>query len=123
MAIPNNTPANFAAYLKCYPHSVQTRLKQMRSTIKKAAPRAQETISYGIPAFTLDGILVYFAAFKNHIGLYPRASGIAAFKKELSTYKNAKGSVQFPHNHPLPLALITRIVKYRVRENLARKKK
>jgi len=107
MAIPNNTPANFAAYLKCYPHSVQTRLKQMRSTIKKAAPRAQETISYGIPAFTLDGILVYFAAFK----------------KELSTYKNAKGSVQFPHNHPLPLALITRIVKYRVRENLARKKK
>lgn len=123
MPISRNTPANFAEYRKCHPHEIQQRLKQLRSTIKKAAPQAGETISYGIPAFTFDGILVYFAAFKSHIGLYPRASGIAAFKKQLSAYKHAKGSVQFPHDQPLPLALVTRIVKYRLRENLARKKK
>jgi uncharacterized protein YdhG (YjbR/CyaY superfamily) len=79
-------------------------------------------ISYGIPAFTLNGLLVWFAAHKNHIGFYPRASAIAAFKKELSAYKGAKGSVQFQLDKPLPLALISRIVKFRMKQNLSKKK-
>lgn len=95
----------------------------MRLTIKKAAPQAKEKISYGIPAFTLNGMLVWFAAFKNHIGFYPRTSAIVAFKKELSAYKRAKGSVQFPFDQPLPLPLISRMVKFRVKENLAKLKK
>jgi uncharacterized protein YdhG (YjbR/CyaY superfamily) len=102
---------------------VQQRLQKMRLTVKKAAPQAKEKISYGIPAFTLNGMLVWFAAFKNHIGFYPRTSAIAAFKKELSHYKGAKGSVQFPFDKPLPLHLISRIVKFRVKENLSKSKK
>ena len=94
----------------------------MRRTIKKAAPRAQEKISYGIPAFTLNGMLVWFAAFRHHIGFYPGAGAIAAFKRELSAYESAKGSVQFPHDAPLPLALVTRIVKFRVKQNLSKNK-
>lgn len=90
----------------------------MRLTIRKVAPKATETISYQIPAFRLDRILVWFAAHANHIGFYPGASAIAAFKKELSEYKSAKGSVQFPFDEPLPLSLIARIVKYRVKEQL-----
>ena len=84
--------------------------------------KAKETISYGIPAFTLNGLLVWFAAHKNHIGFYPRASAIAAFKKELSAYKGAKGSVQFPFDKPLPRALISRMVKFRMKQNLSKKK-
>lgn len=95
----------------------------MRLTIGKAAPDAKETISYSIPAFQQDGILVWFAAFKNHVGFYPGASGIAHFKKELSRFKNAKGSVQFPHDKPLPLALIGRIVRYRVSEQKRKQSK
>ena len=94
----------------------------MRLTVKRAAPQAKERISYGIPAFTLNGMLVWFAAFKNHIGFYPRTSAMAAFKKELSAYKRAKGSVQFPFDKPLPLPLISRIVKFRVKENLGKSK-
>ena len=116
------TLRNFDAYLKRFPKNVQRLLQKMRLTIKKAAPQAKETISYGIPAFTLNGLLVWFAAHKNHIGFYPRASAIAAFKKELSPYKGAKGSVQFPFDKPLPLALISRIVKYRMNQNLSKKK-
>lgn len=95
----------------------------MRLTIKKASPQAKETISYGIPAFSLNGMLVWFAAFKNHIGFYPRASAIAAFKKELSAYKGEKGSVQFPFDKPLPLPLVRRMVRFRVKENLSKSKK
>lgn len=111
-------PGSVDAYIGRYPKDVQTLLRKMRATVKKAAPRAQELISYGVPAYTFHGSLVWFAAFKHHIGLYPRASGISAFKKELEGFKQAKGSVQFPLNKPLPLALVARIVKFRVKENL-----
>ena len=100
------------------PLSTQKILKQVRATIKKAAPKAEETISYGMPAFTLNGHLVYFAGYKSHIGLYALPSGHAAFKKELAKYKQGKGSVQFPIDEPMPLSLITKIVKFRVKENL-----
>lgn len=109
-------------YIAAYPQDVQTILQELRTTIKKAAPDAQETINYAIPTFTLEGNLVHFAAFKKHIGFYPAPSGITAFKKELAGYVQAKGSVQFPLDKPLPLKLITRIVKFRVKENLAKAK-
>jgi uncharacterized protein YdhG (YjbR/CyaY superfamily) len=117
------TPKNFDDYVDRFPKQVQQLLKKMRLTIKRAAPQAKETISYGIPAFTLNGMLVWFAGFKNHIGFYPRASAITAFKKELSAYKRAKGSVQFPVDKPLPLALVSRIVKFRVKQNVSKNKK
>lgn len=123
MATSRKTPQNFDDYLEHFPKDAQQRLQRMRLTIKKAAPQAKEKISYGIPAFTLNGMLVWFAAFKNHIGFYPRTSAIAAFKKELSAYKGAKGSVQFPFNKPLPISLIERMVKFRVKENLSKGKK
>lgn len=123
MSTSRKTARNFDDYLDRFPKDVQQRLKHMRLTIKKAAPQSQETISYGIPAFRLNGMLVWFAAFKNHIGFYPRTSAIAAFKKELSSYKGAKGSVHFPFDKPLPLPLISRMVKFRVKENLSKSKK
>lgn len=123
MATSRKTAKNFDDYLDRFPKQVQQRLQKMRLTVKKAAPQAKEKISYGIPAFTLNGMLVWFAAFKNHIGFYPRTSAIAAFKKELAPYKGAKGSVQFPFDKPLPLPLISRIVKFRAKENLRRSKK
>jgi uncharacterized protein YdhG (YjbR/CyaY superfamily) len=104
-------------YIDSFPKPIQVRLEALRKTILRAAPNAGEIISYSMPAYRQDGILVWFAGFKNHVGFYPGASGIAAFKKELSEYKSAKGSVQFPLDRPLPLALVTRIVKYRVRES------
>jgi uncharacterized protein YdhG (YjbR/CyaY superfamily) len=110
-------------YIGTFPPDVQGLLQKLRQTIVKAAPQARETISYQIPTFTLEGNLVHFAGFKNHIGFYPAPSGIEAFKQELSRYRGAKGSVQFPISEPLPLPLISKIVKYRVRENLSRKKK
>lgn len=114
--------ATIDEYIGSFPPNVQKILEQLRNTIAKAAPQAKERISYGIPTFSLDGNLVHFAGFKNHIGFYPAPSGIEAFKEELSQYKGAKGSVQFPINDPLPLALIRKIVKFRVKENLAGKK-
>lgn len=111
-------PENIDEYIACYPVDIQIILQQLRSAIKKAAPGALEVISYGMPAFKLNGILVWFAAYAKHIGFYPTASGIEVFKKELAKYKSAKGSVQFPLNEPLPLKLITEIVKFRVAENL-----
>lgn len=107
-------------YIAGFPKDVQVILEELRATIRKAAPEAEETINYQIPTFTLNGNLVHFAAYKNHIGFYPTPSGIAAFKKELSAYEGAKGSVQFPIDKPLPLRLITKIVKFRVKENLER---
>lgn len=108
-------------YIADFPTDVQEILQQIRATIKEAAPEAGEKISYGMPTFTLKGNLIHFAAFKNHIGLYPTPNGIEEFKEELSVYKGAKGSVQFPIDKPMPLALITRIVKFRVKKSLEKK--
>jgi uncharacterized protein YdhG (YjbR/CyaY superfamily) len=112
------TAETIDAYIATFPKDIQKLLKQMRTTIRKAAPDAEETISYAIPTFKLNGNLVHFAAFKNHIGFYPAPRGIEAFEKELSAYKGAKGSVQLPLDQPLPLDLISRIVRYRVKQNL-----
>jgi uncharacterized protein YdhG (YjbR/CyaY superfamily) len=104
-------------YIAGFPPKVRTLLRKMRTTIKKAAPKASQRISYGVPAFIVNGrILVWYAAFKSHIGLYPKAAAIAAFKKELARYKFAKGSVQFPFSEPLPLDLIGRIVEFRLEQ-------
>ncbi|HWY97715.1 MAG TPA: DUF1801 domain-containing protein [Bacteroidia bacterium] len=110
--------ANFSEYKAAYPAEIQKKLEQMRACIKKAAPKAEEVISYGMPAFKLNGILVYFAAQAKHIGLYPTASGIENFKKELIGYETSKGTVRFPLDKPLPLGLVTQIVKFRVAESL-----
>lgn len=107
-------------YIAGFPPDIQKQLGLIRTTISQAAPDAKETISYQMPTFTLKGNLVHFAAFKKHIGLYPAPSGIEAFKEVLSDYKGAKGSVQFPYDKPLPLDLISSIVKFRVTENLER---
>jgi len=105
-------------YIARFPEDVQEALEKVRATVKKAAPKAEETISYQMPAFRLNGNLVYFAGWKNHIGFYPVPSAIKAFDKELSTYEVAKGSVKFPLDKPMPLGLISRIVKFRAKENL-----
>jgi len=110
-------------YINSFPEDVRRILTELRQTIREVAPDAEETINYQIPTFILNGNLVHFAAFENHIGFYPAPSGMEAFKEELSGYKGAKGSVQFPIDQPLPLPLIRRIVKYRVKENLERKQK
>ncbi len=115
-----NKPANIDQYIASFPPDVQKLLQQMRTAVKETAPEATETISYGIPAFRLNGMLVWFGAHTNHIGLYPRGSAIEKFAKELSSYKSAKGSVQFPFDKPLPLDLVKEIVKFRVIENLHR---
>ncbi|OFY87141.1 MAG: hypothetical protein A3F72_16685 [Bacteroidetes bacterium RIFCSPLOWO2_12_FULL_35_15] len=115
-------PLNIDEYIKNYPKEIQQRLEKIRTTIKNNAPKAEEVISYGMPAFKLNGLLVWFAAHKKHIGFYPKASGIEAFKKELSVFKGAKGSVQFPFDKPLPIGLITKIIKFRVKENLEKAK-
>lgn len=115
-------PADFTEYIENFPPPTQKILKQIRTTIKKAAPNAEETISYGMPAFKLNGPLVYFAGYPKHIGLYATPSGHSAFKKELAKYKQGKGSVQFPIDEPMPTKLITQIVKFRVKENLEKAK-
>ena len=109
-------------YIKAFPDDVQRILEKMRKTIRDAAPEAVEAISYQMPAFKLNGALVYFAAFKNHIGFYPTSSGIKEFKKELSRYQGGKGSVQFPVEEPIPYDLVRKIVIFRVKENQEKKK-
>ena len=109
-------------YIEDFPKDVQAILKRIRETVHKAAPKAEETISYGIPTFKLYGNLVHFAGYKSHIGFYPTPSGIEKFKKELSAYKGAKGSVQYPLDQPIPYELIARITKFRVKENLEKAK-
>ena len=104
-------------YIAAFPSDVQAMLQKIRTLIGKAAPEAEETISYSIPTFKLNGNLVHFAAFKNHIGFYPGPTGIEAFQKELKQYHSAKGSVQFPLVDPVPFDLISRIVAFRVKEN------
>jgi uncharacterized protein YdhG (YjbR/CyaY superfamily) len=105
-------------YIGHFPDDVRGILEKIRLTIRKAAPSAGEKIGYGIPTFTLEGNLVHFAAFKKHIGFYPTPSGVEQFKQELSIYEGAKGSVQFPLDKPIPFGLISKIVKFRVQENL-----
>jgi len=109
-------------YIDIFPKNVQLVLEKLRQTIRNAAPGAEEAISYQIPTFKLNGNLVHFAAWKNHIGFYPASSGVAVFKKELSPYVKTKGSIHFPIDKPLPLQLIREIVKYRVEENLEGKR-
>jgi uncharacterized protein YdhG (YjbR/CyaY superfamily) len=109
-------------YIATFPKETQKILQQIRMTIQKAAPKAVEKISYQMPTFYFEGNLVHFAAYKNHIGFYPTAAGIEAFKRDLSIYEGAKGSVQFPIDKPMPLALIRRIVKFRIAQNMERSK-
>ncbi|MEO8356694.1 MAG: DUF1801 domain-containing protein [Chloroflexota bacterium] len=105
-------------YIATFPREIKKLLEELRTTIKAAAPDAEEKISYQMPTFFLHGNLVHFAAFKNHVGFYPTPGGIEKFKKELSRYEGAKGSIKFPIDEPLPLELIGKIVKFRVTENL-----
>jgi uncharacterized protein YdhG (YjbR/CyaY superfamily) len=115
-------PGTVDEYIAGFPREVQQILEKIRATVRRAAPGAEETISYRIPSYTLKGKLVYFAGFKKHIGFYPRVTGISKFKRELSKYEGAKGSVKFPLEMPVPLSLIRKIVKFRVKENLERAK-
>jgi uncharacterized protein YdhG (YjbR/CyaY superfamily) len=110
-------------YIATFPEETQKRLRELRARITATAPAASEKISYQMPTFFLNGNLVYFAAYKNHIGFYPGANVIRTFKSELKNYKTAKGTVQFPIDQPLPLELINKIVKFRVEENSAKPKK
>jgi uncharacterized protein YdhG (YjbR/CyaY superfamily) len=113
-----NTPNAIDRYIAVLPDKSREMAEQLRSTIKKAAPEAEEVISYGMPAYKLNGILLYFAVHKNHIGFYPMTAAIEAFKSELTEYKCSKGTIQFPHDKPIPFDLIEKIVKFRVNENL-----
>jgi len=107
-------------YIKSFPRDVQKKLESIRQTIKKFAPEAEEMISYQIPTFKLNGPLIYFAGFKNHVSVNPAPRSVPEFKKELSAYKGGKGTVQFPLDKPIPLSLIKKIVKYRLKENSAK---
>jgi uncharacterized protein YdhG (YjbR/CyaY superfamily) len=104
-------------YISLFPENIQDLLNKLRQTIRETAPDAKEAISYQMPTFKLNGNLVHFAAFKNHIGFYPTPSGTKTFKKEISNYRSGKGSIQFPIDKPIPLSLIQKIVKHRVKEN------
>ena len=107
-------------YIAGHPPKIRARLSAMRKTIRKHAPEAEERISYRIPTFYLGGNLVHFAAFDRHVGFYPGAAGIAAFQDALAPYKSAKGSVQFPHDEPLPLELVAEIVRFRVAQQASK---
>lgn len=111
-------PENINEYIESFPCDVREILEKIRATIRKAAPEAEEAIKYQIPTFTLKGNLVHFAAYKKHIGFYPGSTGVERFKNELSAYEGAKGSVRFPLDKPIPYDLISKIVKFRVKENL-----
>jgi uncharacterized protein YdhG (YjbR/CyaY superfamily) len=120
MKTEQKAPRNIDEYIAGFPQDVQEILEKIRLTIRKAAPEAEEKISYQIPTFTLIGNLVHFAAFKKHIGFYPTSTGIEKFKNELSIYEGGKGSVKFPLDEPIPFAKISKIVKFRIKENLDR---
>jgi uncharacterized protein YdhG (YjbR/CyaY superfamily) len=115
-------PETIDEYIKGFPEEVQAILEKMRKTIRKAAPEAKESISYRMPTFKLNGALVYFAAFKDHISFFPTSKGIIAFKKELSPYKGSAGTVQFPLDKPIPYDLVRRITLSRRQQNLTKKK-
>ncbi len=120
MKAERKAPANIDDYIAAFPAEIRSILEKIRATIRKAAPNATETISYQIPTFTLCGNLVHFAAFKNHIGLYPPVRSDEKLRDEASAYANEKGNLRFPLDERIPYALIGRIVKARVRENLAK---
>ena len=120
MAAQRLKAADIDSYIAAFPPSVRARLRKLRTAIRRAAPDAREKISYRIPTFALCGNLVHFAAYEHHIGFYPGASGVKKFARELGAYRFAKGSVQLPHDRPLPLDLIAAIVRFRRAENLAR---
>src|SRR3989454_11023199 len=123
MGMNRKIAKNFDQYLESFPKETQQLLGKMRLTIRRAAPKAKESISYGMPTFRLGRNRVYFAGFRNHIGFYPIPSGIEAFRKELSNYKQCKGSVQFPIDYALPLALVSQIVKFRMKQDAGKKGK
>lgn len=110
-------------YISYFPKETQIILNELRKIISKAVPKAEEKISYNMPAFFQNGVLVYFAAYKNHMGFYPTTSGVRAFQKDISKYKSSKGAIQFPIDKPLPAKLITQIVQFRLQENLSKSKK
>ena len=118
--VPKKTFETIDEYIATFPMNVQSILQELRQTIRDATPEAKEGISYQIPVFKLNGNLVWFAAFKNHIGFYPRVSAIEAFRDKLSAYEISKGTVKFPINGPIPFDLIKEIVRFRVKENLDR---
>jgi uncharacterized protein YdhG (YjbR/CyaY superfamily) len=120
METSQSTPKTIDEYIAGFPPDVQTLLQQIRATIREEAPEAQEAIKYQIPTFVLDGNLVHFAAFKKHIGFYPTPTGTEHFQRELSGYKAAKGSIQFPLSEPIPFDLIREIVRFRVEESRER---
>jgi uncharacterized protein YdhG (YjbR/CyaY superfamily) len=124
MKTDKSIPATIDDYIAGFPKDVQKILREIRTTIRKAAPRAEESISYRIPTYKLDGPLVYFAAFKSHIGMYPMTGATRTkFEKELSKYEGGKGTVRFPLDRPIPHALIGRIVKFKVKENAEKAKR
>ncbi|HYM94370.1 MAG TPA: DUF1801 domain-containing protein [Chitinophagaceae bacterium] len=117
MITKKTKPATIGEYIQTAPTEVQAKLYQLHECIRAAAPGAKESLKWSMPAYSYQKILLTFAVFKYHIGLYPMPSAVKAFAKNLTKYKTAKGSIQFPHDKPLPLSLITRIVKFRVRES------
>jgi uncharacterized protein YdhG (YjbR/CyaY superfamily) len=114
---------NIDEYIADFPDDVRAAMEKVRTTIKKAAPGAEETIKYAIPTFTLNGNLIHFAGYKNHIGLYPGSSAIEEFQEELSKYQTSKGTVQLPLDKPMPVGLINKITKFCVKSNLAKPRK
>ena len=122
MKTPKKEFKTIDEYIATFPKNIQSILEEMRQAIKESAPQAEEAISYQMPTFKLKGNLVYFAAFKNHIGFYPTSSAVEAFKEELSDYEVSKGTVRFPLDKPIPFDLVKKMVSYRVKENLDKKK-
>jgi uncharacterized protein YdhG (YjbR/CyaY superfamily) len=120
MTVDPNAPKDVGAYIAGFKPDVRAVLRKMRATIRKAAPDAEEKISWGMPGYALDGMLTFFAAFEKHVSLFPGPGGIEKFKKELAAYGTSKGTVRFPLGKPIPYGLIARIVKFRVKENRAR---
>jgi uncharacterized protein YdhG (YjbR/CyaY superfamily) len=118
MKASSTAAGNVDEYIEQFPSNVQAILQKLRATIRKAAPAAEETISYQMPAFKYHGMLVYFAGYQNHIGFYPTSSPIRVFKDRLTNYKTSKGAIQFPIDKAIPLTLVKDIVKFRIKENL-----
>lgn len=116
----STTFRNIDEYIAGFPEDTQEKLERIRTVIRKAAPQATEIISYNMPAFALEGSLVYFAGYKHHIGFYPTSTPMKVFREEIAVYKNSKGAIQFPLDKPIPAGLVTRIVKFRVKENKER---
>jgi uncharacterized protein YdhG (YjbR/CyaY superfamily) len=119
--VPEKVFNSIDEYIATFPRNAQSILEEIRQAIREAAPQAEEAISYQMPVFKLNGVLVWFAAFKNHIGFYPKASAIEAFKEKLSAYEISKGTIRFPINEPIPFDLIKEMVRFRVKENLAKR--